>query len=240
MKSILRFLQGLALALFLTPAALAQRPVNEHSVAPGENTQDKGKIASLHFDFQDPRMLEVDVPGLGKRVVWYMCYWVSNYNDDPFTLYPEFVLMTNRNTLHFDQDLPEVFEEIRKREDPNNRFKFQNSVTISKTPIPVSKPDALPRRVAGIAIWPDVAEKAPATASFRIFVNGLSSGWAIDDDGQITRKSLMLEFDRRGDGTRTDSTEIVYREVSKWIYRDASSADVDLKRPASVIQPTGK
>jgi hypothetical protein len=233
MKTIMRLLPGLALALVLAPAALAQRPVNEHSVAPGDNTQDKGKIQTLHFDFQDPRMLEVDIPGVGKRVVWYMKYWVSNYTEEPFTLYPEFVLMTNRNTLHTDQVLPDVFEQIRLREDPNNRFKFQNSVTISKSPIPVSKPDALPRRVAGIAIWPDVAEKAPATASFRIFVNGLSNGWHIDDDGQISRKSLMLEFDRRGDGSRIDSTEIVYREVAKWVYRDASSAEVDLKPPAS-------
>ncbi len=239
MKAIIRWLPALALAAFITPAARAQRPVNEYNVVPGSNTQDKGKIATLNFDFKSPRMLEVDVAGGGKRVVWYMCYWVSNYNDEPFTLYPELVLLTNRNTLHTDQDLPDVFEQIRKIEDPNDRFKFQNSVTISKTPIPVSKPDALPRRVAGIAIWPDVAEKAPATASFRIFVNGLSNGWAIDDEGQITRKSLMLEFDRRGDGSRIDSTEIVYRGLATWIYRDGSSADVDLKRPASV-QPAGK
>src|SRR5437870_7831116 len=109
MKTIMRLLPGLALALVPAPAALGQRPVNEHSVAPGDNTQDKGKIATLHFDFQNPRMLEVGLPGVGKRVVWYMKYWVSNYNDEPFTLYPEFVLMTNRNTLHTDQDLPDVF-----------------------------------------------------------------------------------------------------------------------------------
>jgi hypothetical protein len=230
----------LALALMLAPAAAyAQRPVNEYNVTPGVNTQDKGEVSTLNFDFRSPRMMEVDIPGVGKRVVWYMCYWVSNYTKEPFTFYPEFMLLTNRNTLHTDQDLPEVFEQIRKIEDPTNRFKFQNSVTIAKTPIPVSLPDALPRRVAGIAIWPDVAEKAPATASFRIFVNGLSNGWAIDDDGQISRKSLMLEFDRRGDGSRIDSNEIVYREVAKWIYRDASSADVELKRPVSV-QPSGK
>jgi hypothetical protein len=231
---------SLALALILAPTAgFAQRPVNEHSVAPGANVQDKGKVTTLNFDFRDPRMMEVDIPGVGKRVVWYMCYWVSNFSEQPFTFYPEFILLTNRNTLHIDRDLPDVFEQIRKREDPTNRFHFQNSVTISKTPIPVSLPDALPRRVAGIAIWPDVAEKAQATASFRIFVNGLSNGWAIDDDGQISRKSLMLEFDRRGDGSRIDSSEIVYRDVFKWIYRDVSSAEVDLKRPASV-QPAGK
>ena len=158
---------------------------------------------------------------------------------EPFTFYPKLTLLTNRNTLHEDQVLPEIQEEVRKREDPSNRYNFQNSVTISKTPVPVSKPDALPRRVGGIAIWPDVAEKAAGTASFRVFIGGLSNGWAIDDDGKISRKTLMLEFDRRGDGSRVDSTEIVYRDVAKWIYRDSSSAEVDLKRPASV-QPMGK
>lgn len=231
---ILRGTVAAALALALGTAANAQRPVNERNVLPGANVQDKGDINTLHFDFKDPRMMEVDIPGQGKRVVWYMTYWVSNFGKEPFTFYPKFTLLTNRNTLHEDQIMPEVQEQIRKREDPSNRYNFQNSVTISKTAVPLSKPDALPRRVAGIAIWPDVHEKAPNTASFRIFVGGLSNGWSIDDDGKISRKTLLLEFDRRGDGSKIDSSEIQYRDVAKWIYRDSSSADVDLKRPASV------
>jgi hypothetical protein len=242
MKPILRRLSWFVAACFLAslPASVrAQQPANEFHVSPGPNVQDKGEVNTLDFDFKPPRMIEVNVPGVGKRVVWYMTYWVSNYNKEPFTLYPEFLLLTNRNTLHHDEVLPEIQEQIRKIEDPSNRFRFHNSVTISEAPIPVSKPDALPRRIAGVAIWTDVAEKAPATAKFRIFVNGLSDGWSIDDDGQISRKTLMLEFERRGDGSRVDSSEIVYTGTAKWIYRDASSADVDLKRPAS-IRPAGK
>jgi hypothetical protein len=243
MKTIVRHYRQLliAVALGLVPASLyAQRPINEFHVAPGSNTQDKGDITTLDFDFKSPRMIEVNVPGVGKRVVWYMCYWLSNYSKEPFTVYPEFLLMTNRNTLHHDEVIPEVQEAIRRIEDPSNRFNFQNSVTINKSPIPLSKPDALPRRVAGIAIWTDINEKAPGTSKFRIFVSGLSNGWHIDDDGQISRKTLMLEFERRGDGTHLDSTEIKYLDVAKWIYRDASAADVDLKPPVSVGPEKGK
>ena len=55
MTTTIRWLPGLAVALVLTPAAaLAQRPVNEHSVTPGANVQDKGKVSTLNFDFQTP------------------------------------------------------------------------------------------------------------------------------------------------------------------------------------------
>jgi hypothetical protein len=243
MKTIVRYYRQVVLALLLgviPGTVFAQRPVNEHHITPGANTQDKGEISTITFDFKNPRMVELNVPGVGKRVVWYMCYWLSNYNKEPFTVYPEFLLMTNRNTLHHDEVIPEIQEAIRKIEDPSNRFHFENSVTIGKTPIPVSKPDALPRRIAGIAIWTDVNEKAPTTSKFRVFATGLSNGWHIDDAGQISRKTLMLEFERRGDGSRIDSNEIVYNDVFKWIYRDASSAEVDMKPPVSVGPPPGK
>jgi hypothetical protein len=219
--------------------AFGQRPFsNAHEVQPGVNVQDKGEIWTLGFEFVDPRMIEVNIPGRGKKVVWYMMYWVTNNNKEPHTFVPEFLLMTKNNTLHYDEVLPEVQEAIRREEDKNNRFHFQNSVSISKIEIPPAKPNAAPRRVAGIAIWPDVFDKARNTAGFRIFVTGLSNGWSIDDDGRISRKTLRLEFDRRGDGSKVDSSEIQYKNVYKWEYRDASSADVDLKRPDSVKPPS--
>ncbi len=235
-----RFVIVAFLAVLVVPvASFGQRLENSRSVEPAENVQDRGEITTLHFEFKDPRMVEIDIPGRGKRVVWYMLYWVSNYSKEPFFFYPELTLLTNRKTIHQDEVIPEVFEKIRRIEDPTDRFKFHSSVSITKKPIPVSTPEALPRRVAGIAIWTDVHEKAPNTASFRVFVSGLSNGWSIDDEGGISRKTLMLEFDRRGDGSQIDSTEIVWRQVAKWVYRDASSAEVDLQLPPSV-RPAGK
>lgn len=227
-------------ALSLLPSlAFGQRPFsNAHEVSPGLNVQDKGDIWTLGFEFVDPRMIEVDIPGRGKKVVWYMLYWVTNNTKEAHTFVPEFLLMTKNNTLHYDEVLPEVQEAIRREEDKNNRFHFQNSQTISKIEIPPSKPNSAPRRVAGIAIWPDVFDKARNTAGFRVFVTGLSNGWSIDDDGRISRKTLRLEFDRHGDGSKVDSSEIQFKNIYKWEYRDASSADVDLKRPDSVKPPS--
>jgi len=125
-----------------------------------------------------------------------------------------------------------VQEEIRKIEDKSNRYNIQNSVTISKTPIPPSKPEASPKAVYGVAIWADVNDKARDMVDFDIFVSGISNGWSIDDDGKIYRKTLRLKYKRLGDGTRVDSSEIKF-EGYEWFYR-LQSANVDLKPPASV------
>jgi hypothetical protein len=87
-----------------------------------------------------------------------------------------------------------------------------------------------------VAIWPDVFDKARDTTHFDIFVSGLSSGWSIDDQGKIRRKTLQLEFKRMGDGSRVDNNEIKFVE-SKWFYRE-TTANVGLQLPASV-QPEG-
>lgn len=232
----------LASGLLLVPAAAAwaQRPsFNERQVSPSLNVQDKEDIWTLHFNFKDPRMLQVDVPGRGRKVVWYMWYQVVNRTNTPHTFIPDFELRTrDRQTLHHDEVLPAVQEAIRKIEDPTNRYNIQNSVTISKTPIPVTKPDSMPRAMTGIAIWTDVFDKARDTAHFDVFVSGLSNGWSIDDDGKIRRKTLHLEFKRYGDGSKIDSTEIRWVEPEQWIYR-VTSANVDLKLPPSV-QPDVK
>ncbi len=229
------------LALLLVQSfVFGQRPFsNAREVQAGVNVQDKGDIWTLKFEFVDPRMIEVTIPGRGKKVVWYMLYWVTNETKEAHTFIPEFELLTKNNTKHYDEVLPEVQEAIRRDEDKNDKYNFLNSVTIRKTEIPPTKPDAVPRRVGGIAIWTDVFEKARNTAGFRVFVTGLSNGWAIDDDGAISRKTLMLDFDRRGDGSKIDSSEIQFKPNGyKWVYRDASSAEVDLKRPDSVKPPS--
>src|SRR5262245_61016778 len=77
MKTLIRRPAWMAASTFvgLLPAAsLAQQPANEYHVSPGPNVQDKGEVNTLDFDFKPPRMLEVNVPGVGKRVVWYMTY----------------------------------------------------------------------------------------------------------------------------------------------------------------------
>src|SRR5262249_57949610 len=77
-------------------------------------------------------------------------------------------------------------------------LKIKTRVTTAAEPIPVSKPDAAPRTVTGVAIWDDVD---PDTTRFTIFVAGLSNGWAITDapdggEAVVRRKTLQLNFKR--------------------------------------------
>jgi len=231
---IVRCFFALPVAVAISTLALAQRPgSNERQVEPLPNVQDKADIWTMNFEHQDPRMLVVDVPGRGKKVVWYMRYKLINRTGEERTVIPDFELVPRgRGVILHDEVLPAVQEEIRKLDDSSNRYNIQNSVTISKTPIPPSKPEAAPKAIYGVAIWADVGDKAKDLVDFDIFVSGLSNGWSIDDDGKIYRKTLQLSYKRLGDGSRVDSNEIKFQDY-KWFYR-LQSANVDLKPPASV------
>lgn len=236
MATPLRCLALSALSLALLPAlAPAQFPngSNLRGVEPAPNVQDKADIWTMNLELKDPRMLVVDVPGRGKKVVWYMWYRLINRTDKEHTVIPNFELVVPGKFSLNDEVLPSVQEAIRKLEDPSDRYKVKNSVTISKTPIPPSLPNATPRAVTGVAIWADVWDKAKDVTKFHIVISGISNGWSIDDDGKIYRKSLVLTYNRRGDGSRVDSSEIQF-EKDEWFYR-LQSANVDLKPPASVI-----
>jgi hypothetical protein len=232
----------LALALLTAAAAAglaglapAANP-NEREVKPSPNVLDRdelntadGKIWALDFRFKDPRMITVDVPGRGRKVCWYLWYQVTNKTKEPHTFIPDFELVTlDKNTVHRDQILPKVQEAIRQVEDPTDFTKIKNSVTIAAEPIPVSKPEATPHPVTGVAIWDDVD---PDTARFSIYVSGLSNGWSVTDPippdtkPVVRRKTLQLNFKRLGD--RYDSHEIQFVEPATWVYRGST-----LKVPA--------
>jgi hypothetical protein len=229
-----------AAAGLIFPAAMQAQQLrfNEREAAPSLHVQDKDDIWTLNFRFKDPRMLVVNIPGRGQKVVWYMWYQLINNDKTPHSVILDFDLVTrdkgerDKFLSFHDEILPAVQEEIRKIEDPTDRFHIQNTVTIGQKPIPVSKPDAAPRTITGVAIWPDVFDKARDTTHFDIFVSGLSSGWSIDDQGKIRRKTLQLEFKRLGDGSRVDNNEFKFVD-SKWFYRE-TTANVGLQLPPSV------
>src|SRR5262249_37678476 len=138
----------------------AQPPLNpnERQAPPRTNPQDKEDIWVLDFKYKPVRVINVDIPGRGPSVVYYLWYQVSNHTGAPRFFHPHFELVTlDRNTVHVDEVLPAVQEAIRKKEDPTGFLDIKNSVTIGEKPIPPSKEDATPRYVTGVAIFPDVA-----------------------------------------------------------------------------------
>jgi hypothetical protein len=216
-------LVGLTLFLLAVNIAVAVNP-NEREVKPGANVQDtQDGLWVLDFKFKDPRLIKVNVPGRGQKICWYLWYQVINYTKEPRTFIPDFELVTHdRNTVHHDQILPAVQEAIRQVEDPSDFLKIKNSVTISNEPIPVSRADALPRPVTGVAIWDDVD---PDSNRYSIFIAGLSNGWAVTDPiapetkPVVRRKTLQLNFRRLGDKYEMKSEEIRFQGPAQWLYR---------------------
>lgn len=222
------------LILSVVSVALAVNP-NEREVKPEANVQDSDDITSptsklwvLDFKFKDPRLIKANVPGRGQKICWYLWYQVINYTKEPQTFIPTFELVTHdRNTVHHDQILPAVQEAIRQIEDPANILKIKNSVTISYEPIPVSRPEAAPKPVTGVAIWDDVD---PDANRYSIFVQGLSNGWTLTDpiapdpNPVVRRKTLQLNFRRLGDRFQMRSEEIRFVPPAQWLYRGSRMA----------------
>ena len=215
---------GLVFLLALIPAlslALAQSvgPFNEREIKPGVAVQDTDQVWALSFRFKDPRLLTVSVKGRGKKVVWYMWYQVINNTKEPRLFMPHFELVTlDKHSLHKDQVLPEAEEAIKRVEDPTGYLDIKNSVSIGQQLIPVSKEDAAPRAITGVAIWDDIFADQPDTKRFSIFVSGLSNGWSKDDRGVYRVKTLQLNFKRLSDRYHLDS-EVKWISPAEWIYR---------------------
>src|SRR5262245_15298873 len=87
-------LSALSLA-FLPAAAPAQFPsgTNLRGIEPAPNVQDKGDIWTMTIELKDPRMMVLDVPGRGKKVVWYLWYRLINRTDKEHTVIPNFELV---------------------------------------------------------------------------------------------------------------------------------------------------
>jgi hypothetical protein len=182
-----------------------------------------------------------------------MVYRVYNLDpkEQPVRFYPDIDLVTlDRQTRHTDEVLPAVQEAIIKREDPTGRFNIKNSVTIAAEDIPLSKKDAYPRAVTGVAIWTTVddpilgsKEPTPKTNKFSIFVAGLSNGFTeerpIDQPGVkiIKRKTLQLDFERLGSGEVTDPSGIRWTGNATWMYRASTEP---LKLVKDKVEPEDK
>jgi hypothetical protein len=230
----------------LTPV-LAQPELNrfnERQVEKKASPQDPEGIWMLDFHFKDPRVITVDIPGRGRKLVWYLWYQVSNNTGQPRTFNPRFIWVCHdQDTAHHDQILPKAQQAIQRLEDPTDLFQVKNSVTIGEKPIPVSKEFndkgeriAFPKMVTGVATWDDIN---PKSTQFSIYVYGLSDGWAVVDgpDGKpiVRLKTLQLKFKRLGDEFNQHAGQVRY-VGHDWIYATAELPPVspdDVKKPAT-------
>lgn len=247
-----------AIGLGAPAAVLAQPNVREKKIDPLTLELDRPGVWTLHFRYKPPRIVTLD--GFAKdgrrakQVVWYMWYQVYNMPperpDDagvpggdnkaggqPVTFLPEFELVTkDLLTSHLDEPQPFLVAQLDKIENPENHpsLRLLSTIDISKKPIPVSSPDAIPRVVTGVAVWTDMAEKAPRTSKFSVYVVGLSNGQATEElrtgEKVIKRKTLQINFIRPTDEARQQVTDIRPDDANgpaeQWVYRTSSVVKV--------------
>jgi hypothetical protein len=224
-------------------SAYGQSGFNEREIKGQLSELDKDKkgddataVWSFDFRFKDPRLIKVHVPGKGTRIYWYMWYQIINRTGKPQLFTPQFDLVTlDHPGVYVDEPSPTVQDAIKRVEDPTGYQDIKNSVSISTNPIPVSKPDAFPRAVTGVAIWDGTpADPAKRDAKvkdlsdanrFSVFVHGLSNGFVMvdpivpGDPPMIRFKTLQLNFRRVGDRNNLDARDITFVPPAEWVYR---------------------
>ncbi len=227
----------------VTTSSFAQKAFNEFEVKTELTELDKkSNFWALDFRFKAPRLLKVNLPNRGTRIIWYMWYQMVNrtgQTQTPKGLTFELVSL-NTPGVYTDEILFSAHNAIKELEDPTNYQNILNTVKMSQTPIPVSKSadEAFPRTVTGVAIWDgsaDDAQKAKGAARdlstvtrFSIFVRGLSNAFVEVDpkaDGLppiVRYKTLQLNFEKKGDRFSVDSRDIVFSPPATWIYRGSS------------------
>ncbi|MDB5349121.1 MAG: hypothetical protein JWN86_368 [Planctomycetota bacterium] len=180
--------------------------------------KDRKGIWILDFAFKPVRMIDVDLPGKGRRRVHYMYYRVVNRTGKPRMFVPQFTLVADSGKRYEDVVLPQAVKNIQAREDPTKEL--LGAVSIMGI-IPPSTKEGVDDAVYGVAIWDDVDYKAD---SFKVFVRGLSDGYQNiqppDGAKPYTRyKALRADFTRPGDEHKPNEREIRIADPAyEWAY----------------------
>lgn len=193
--------------------------------------RDKQGIWVLDFMYKPVRTRVIDVPGKGRKNVYYLWYRVINRTGKPRMFVPQFTLVTDTNKRYDDSVIPAAVPVIQAREDG---IPLRGAVDIIGM-IPDSPEDGdVDRAVYGVAVWTDVD---PAADSFKIFVRGLSDGYqvlapasapAADGNAPVPAKAakpaaryktLRLDFESPGDEFDRNEKEIHIAEPPyEWVY----------------------
>lgn len=180
--------------------------------------KDREGIWVLEFSFKPVRLIEVEIPGKGRRKVHYMYYKIVNRTGEPRQLVPQLTLVTDEGKRYEETVLPRAVRLIQAKEDGSKPLlgAVENAGTL-----PPSTKDGIDDAVYGVAIWDNVDFKADA---FSVYVRGLSDAFQVDastEGGQpVTRyKALRIDFARPGDERSPHSREIQIKDPPfEWVY----------------------
>ncbi|MFM7129414.1 MAG: hypothetical protein ACKO0V_08670 [bacterium] len=179
---------------------------------------DRTGLWVLDFAFKPLRIRTVEIPGKGRRNIFYLYYRVVNRTEEPRLLVPQFSIVTNTNKRIDDVPMPQAVKLIQAREDP--AVKLLGSVDMVGT-VPPSKKEGVLDAVYGVAIWNDFDSKA---SRFSIYVRGLSDGYQLikataNTPEQKRYKSLKIDFQIFGDHIEIHEDEIRLMDPAySWVY----------------------
>ncbi len=221
---------NLTLSALVVLACLGQKAPGVEQVLKPEMTLFEKQIPGMwlmeEWTFIQPRMIIVDVPGKGRKLLWYMVWRATNRGDSPRLFVPKFLLVDDKSNRYLDVIMPKAQRAIQSREDPLQPL--ENSVSVVGDIHP-SLEEGEDKSIYGVAIWEDVN---PRLNGFDIFIEGLSNGFrelkdpvtgeAVMDPEtgkpKTQRKTLQLKFARPGDEFNQNEREIKYLGHD-WIYQ---------------------
>jgi hypothetical protein len=204
------------------PTVPVQRTAKEYNWTKVDTTplpMEKQGIWVLDFHFRPVRIVEIEIPGKGRKKLHYMYYRVINRTGKPRMFVPQFTLVTDTRKSYVDKPIKAAVQKVQIREDPT--IPLLGAVTIFGM-IPPSTKEGIDDAVYGVAIWEGVD---PAADAFSVFVQGLSDGHnhitPPSGGNTVTQhKTLRIDFIRRGDAHDIREKEIELMEPPyDWTYR---------------------
>ena len=204
--------------LATTPVRRGAAAFNVQLVDASLLPKDLGTIWVLDFAFKPIRTRTVELPGKGRKNIYYLYYRIINHTGKPRMFVPQFVLVTDTGQKLQDAVIPQAVKLIQAREDLS--IPLHGAVDIMGM-IPPSTKEGVDDAVYGVAVWEGIDPKADR---FNIFVRGLSDGYQMvetPDGGKpvVRYKSLRIDFIRRGDERNLSEKEIQLGDPAyEWIY----------------------
>jgi hypothetical protein len=181
--------------------------------------KDPEGIWILDFAFKPVRVVEVEVPGKGRRKIHYMYYRVVNRTGEPRRFVPQFTLVADDGKKFEDSAaMPLAVKVVQAKEDPSKPLLGATQVIGT---IPPSEKEGVDDAVYGVALWDDEDFTADA---FSVFVRGLSDGFqkiTPPEGGEpFTRfKAIRIDFARPGDEFSPHTGEIEIKDPPyEWVY----------------------
>lgn len=191
---------------------------NQVSVDATALPRDKGGIWILEFTFKPIRIQTVEVPGKGRRQVYYMWYKLVNRTGEPRLFVPQFTIVTNTGQKLADTAIEQAIPLIQTREGGMPLLSTVDVVGM----VPPSTKEKVDDAVYGVAIWDGIDPKADKIS---VYVSGLSNGFKVEAPKQGTaepttkHKTVRIDFFRRGDEFNIDEKEIQLADPPfEWIY----------------------